>query len=372
MANPDLANPEGFKVDHVRFRYPRRPRESLTIEHLEDSTIQTVLDDIAIEVYPNADLDIFFLPPIHAENDHGGPVLSSYPDLCQKLATALHVEPSFLTRDAWNSNGFFMTHSFQPQHTTGVGYSTASRFLVKFLPNFSETSRTPDQPEATWQRLSFCSMWFPCHSPRYATCILVCFDDCKNIKTDIVEGCRNYSIQDITAHHLAMHDTLLRGIIWKYDQSVSGLQKHIHDTGKRRYNLKAKVRDLEEQNRQDMNWLINGYEEMCGLSRQAGRVRETLQTATETMQTIARSTVTSQWTPYPYNIRNGLNSSICFLNNLNLRLDALMHSLDLEIKSVDTIVSMYHLRSTGRLLKEFKDDGKDTPDGHISDNYLVL
>ncbi|KAI0381177.1 hypothetical protein F5Y04DRAFT_255949 [Hypomontagnella monticulosa] len=349
MANADPVSPKGFKVDHIRVRYSRTTPGKYDLEDIEDSTIQTVLDDLETGICPGAVFEVFFLPPVHAEDEYGGLVLSSYPDLCHKLATALRVEPSFLTKDAWNSNGFSITQRFRYEFecNSREGFSTASRFLVK-LPPTSEQLKTFNEPEAAWLRLAFCSLLFST-SPR-PTPILVCFDDCKRIKSDIIEGFRNHFIFDFTAHHLVMYDFLLRRIIWKYEQGVDGLQKLIRDTKKERRSFKAKICDLDNMDSRELDNLIHAYDEVCELSRQASHMRETLQAAVEAVQAVASSIVRDEWSTTLDQISNGLKYSTCLLNNLKFRLDTHIHILDLEIKSVDTIVGVYQLQSLKRLL----------------------
>ena len=61
-----------------------------------------------------------FLPPIHLDDDKGEATLISDKALCKELERNLHIGPFFLTKDAWNANGFFsVRHVWKSQASQG-------------------------------------------------------------------------------------------------------------------------------------------------------------------------------------------------------------------------------------------------------------
>jgi hypothetical protein len=49
---------------------------------------------------------------------------------------------------------------------------------------------------------------------------LVCYDDTADIKTEIVEGLRNYTLGNIRESPYAVFDAMLGVIVWQFDKAL--------------------------------------------------------------------------------------------------------------------------------------------------------
>ncbi|KAI1451938.1 hypothetical protein F4805DRAFT_60031 [Annulohypoxylon moriforme] len=308
----------------------------------DDPTINTLLDQIRpggnLDIRLDSDLQIFFLPKIHSDKDEE-PKLSAAPELCNTLTEALHIEPFFLTQEAWNSNGFFLTRE-SPTRFGYSGYSDVSRFLIKILKGAGR-----HEPTYGWLYLSFCSLWLFDPNTQHTSCVFICFDDSTEIQDEIVKAFENYPIANIKRHHNAAHDALLRAIIWKYDEALWRFRRPIREIEKGRRGFAETVKIMRERAYLSGDGLINTYNTLHELSRHVIHMSETLQAASETTQSIMRQ---SDLAPAQQEIFYGLNFSSGFLVNLKLRADAFTSRLDNEIKWAYA----YRLEGSRRLLEK--------------------
>ncbi|GAW16179.1 hypothetical protein ANO14919_056020 [Xylariales sp. No.14919] len=329
---------------------------------------------------------IFFLPVIHEEDSEGGGVISK---CSQPLAKALHVDPFFLTKRAWDSNGFFMSQTHQQGGSPRI-QSHASRLLIKFLKKKGGEGGD-DRPDYGWMFLSFCAICFKHSDKKKDSHILVCFDHSSRIKDAIESAFEGYLWEVLTQNLLSVHEALLRHIIWEYDRALWLFRKPIRDieNGRDKFLNGLDTDDgLVVGNR---TGVMTRYDDMHEYARHVVHSSETLQAASAVamkmidhfqMQSTSRRNDDSG----PDNILSGLHFSSQFLMNLKLRADAFKERLDNEIQLSYNVVSLYQLQDTKRLLEgtrqllkqsqetleQTRDDGKDMTTAVTSLSLLFL
>lgn len=192
-----------------------------------------------------------FLPNIKEDEDHRGPGLVEDPQICEKLTKALHLEPFFLTKEAWDSNGFFVHKRIISGNDNAVqGHSEyssfprlnklilipmvgyAARFLIKFLEPEPDKSETAEERKASykWLFLSFSVLWLK--KAGKVTCVVACYDDCKILKTKIKDALKNYPLRYVQSNPFAIYDAFLRLYIWQYDEGIWKFRKPVRNIEK--------------------------------------------------------------------------------------------------------------------------------------------
>ncbi|KAF4450956.1 Mg2+ transporter protein, CorA-like/Zinc transport protein ZntB [Fusarium austroafricanum] len=347
-------------VDHFRFSLASRGQSATPVV---GSTIGSLLDQVSPDPPKISGLEIFFLPPIYAEDEATRTsTLSADPEIRKELTDHLRLDPLFLTEEAWNSNGFLMSQQDWSLSPSKDAYSYMTRFLIKFLQDPDYQEETPDY---SWLFLAFSILWLKT-SENKVSCVLVCYDDSSKIKDCIVEGFKDYPTENIKESPFAIYDALLRVITMQYDTALWLFRKPIRDIEKGRKGFADKIPDLMNQKLEDGNGVMATYIRMHELSRHAIHMSETLQVATKTVNSTLRH-VDSHVNILPHqssearamNTIAGLQFSAGLLANLKLRADAFVDRLENEIRLAYNIVSVYQLQDTQRLLQEFREEEKD-------------
>jgi hypothetical protein len=191
------------------------------------------------------DCDDSFLPDIYldpGDRPVGDPtfgVLVDDPEVCKELTRNLFLDEMFLTKEAWDSNGFLMTRvssdtagiiihskydcpSFASKQTNKLFQGYSARFLVKFL----DAPNVQNIPKYKWLYLSFTIVWLR-NGQGEVSCLLVCFDDCNKIRNQILDSFKGYLCENLKGSPFSIYDALLKAIIMQYDEALWLFRKPI-------------------------------------------------------------------------------------------------------------------------------------------------
>ncbi|CAH0053737.1 unnamed protein product [Clonostachys solani] len=310
-----------------------------------------------------------FLP--HVAGDAEGQGLVGDADLCRDLEEKLHLEPFFLTHQAWNSNGFFIDQQVCRSQSQEInrrftqGYAT--RFLIKFLG--------PDEDATVqynrWLFLSFSVLWVRNHHTKKVSCVLVCYDGSEEIQSEIVKGFRQYPLANIKDNPYAVYDALLRVIIWQYNKALWLFRvpiRTIEKASSTRVRVVQRTMALQPSaGGKNFTDVGDGHEELFELSRHTLHMCETLEVAMRTTSTVllqAESQVHSAEPATASSMRltntiSGIRFSSGFLENLKNRADVFSKRVENEIKLADNMVNVLQLKINQELLEESRDESKD-------------
>ncbi|KAH6981644.1 hypothetical protein BKA56DRAFT_672449 [Ilyonectria sp. MPI-CAGE-AT-0026] len=365
------------EVDHWQLNLSGERKGPSPLE--KRSTIDTLLTTGSPDHLLTHDLEIFFLPKIHVDegdrpkDDPDFPILLDDREVCSELTTHLHLDPLFLTKEAWDSNGFLLGQ--QDWHThkdIAHSYTYATRFLIKFL----REEHVQHDGDYKWLFLSFSVLWVKTKQDK-ASCILVCFDDSNIIKDQIVEACKTYCLGNIKQTPFSVYDALLRAVVMQYDKALWLFREPVRKIEKERLQFASSILALRSQQVGPDNPVTKLYIEMHELSRHTIHMSETLQVAAKTVKATLRYVdshpLPGQSKAGVMNTIAGLQFSAGFLANLKLRADAFVDRLENEIRLAYNIVSIHQLQSnqellentqellqhTQRILQESQDEGKD-------------
>ncbi|KAH6671517.1 hypothetical protein F5X68DRAFT_264771 [Plectosphaerella plurivora] len=302
-------------------------------------------------------LHVFFLQPILVEIEDAKEAdfqgLASDKPLCKELTKCLRLDPFFLTAEAWKSNGFLISQQHQEEPTDEtkdeLTRNYATRFLIKFL----------DEPANTqgysWLYLSFSILWVK--KKDQISCVLVCFDDSINIEPKISECFTNYSMDNIMQNPLAIHDALLRAIVFHYDEALWLFRTPVRGIEKDRRKFVESISGSEDGQPGDSKKAVDDLIKMHEYSRHAIHMSETLRVAQKTVKAmlqVAESHGSNGSIPDGMidNTLAGLQFSNLFLANLKLRSDAFVDRIKNEIRLAYNIISVTQLQ-------ESRQEGKD-------------
>ncbi|CAG7556360.1 unnamed protein product [Fusarium equiseti] len=328
------------------------------------ATIGSLIHKVSSDPPQISGLEIFFLPPIHGENDNGGSRLTTLlddPAICRELTQHLRLDPLFLTAEAWNSNGFVMRQQGWGRSRPNT-YSHMTRFLIKFLKD--KRFQVTHTPAYAWLFLAFSILWLQQDDGKIS-CVLVCYDDSNNIKEQILGAFKDYPIDNIKKDPFAIYDALLRAIVMKYDEALWLFREPIRSIEKGRSGFAREIPKLLNQSLNAEQGVMGHYVRMAELSRHAIHMSETLEVAQQTVNSMLERVgpeLHQQGVGFEGSSINtiaGLQFSAGLLANLKLRADAFVNRLENEIRLAYNIVSVHQLESTQRLLQESRDEEKD-------------
>ncbi|CAI6096074.1 unnamed protein product [Clonostachys chloroleuca] len=298
--------------------------------------------------------------------DAGGQGLVGDADLSRDLEEKLHLEPFFLTHQAWNSNGFFTDQQVCRSQSQDIN-SFATRFLIKLLG----TDEDPTVHYNRWLFLSFSVLWVKNHHTKKVSCVLVCYDGSEEIESEIIRGFKQYPLANIKDNPYAVYDALLRVIIWQYNKALWLFREPIRTIEKA---SSTRVRDVQRTmalqpsaGGENATNVGDGHQELFELSRHTLHMCETLEVAMRTTS-MALLQVQSQVhsaepaTASPMRLTNtisGIRFSSSFLENLKNRADVFSKRVENEIKLADNMVNVLQLKINQELLEESRDESKD-------------
>ncbi|CAG9941093.1 unnamed protein product [Clonostachys rosea f. rosea IK726] len=306
-------------------------------------------------------LHLYFLPNIKKDEDHDGPGLVEDQKICEKLTNALHLEPFFLTEEAWDSNGFFVHKRIIAGSDNAVkGHSYAARFLIKFLEPEKDENETVEEQKAPykWLFLSFSVLWLK--KAGKVTCVVACYDDCGKLQDKIEEALARYPLRYLESNPFAIYDAFLRLYIWQYDEGIWKFRKPVRKIEKQREKFMNTVVSLRSTKGANTT-IVQEYHKMHELSRHAIHMSETVQVATLSVK-LALEIIESQLQLLSLtndnekndarNVIDGIRFSASFIAALKLRSDAFVDRIENEIKMAYNIVSVYQLSETRDESKE--------------------
>ncbi|CAH0000771.1 unnamed protein product [Clonostachys byssicola] len=308
------------------------------------SDLVSILSSFAIKSN-DADPCGSFLP--HVADDAEGQGLVGDAGLCRDLEEKLHLEPFFLTHQAWNSNGFFIDQQFLgPDEDATVLYNR-------------------------WLFLSFSVLWARNHHTKKVSCVLVCYDGSEEIESEIMRGFQQYPLTNIKDNPYAVYDALLRIIIWQYNKALWLFRvpiRTIEKASSTRVRVVQRTMALQPSagGKNVMN-VGDGHQELFELSRHTLHMCETLEVAMRTTSQALLQVQSQAHSAEPEmvssmrlaNTISGIRFSSSFLENLKNRADVFAKRVENEIKLADNMVNVLQLKINQELLEESRDESKD-------------
>ena len=320
---------------------------------------------------------VSFLPPIAADAQASPEqrALCDDPELCKELVRDLRLDPFFMTRDAWNSNGFLLSQQNWGNPTPRPdGYSKiqssvscersakhailgyATRFLIKFLSDKTYFPKSHAQSEYSWLFLAFSILWVK-SSKDEPSCVLVCYDDSIKVRDEIKQAFVDYPLGNLKESPFAIYDVLLRCVVRLYDNALWLFREPVRDKEKASANLlcwtnadviQRRLVGSEEvfghsshETEQNMKARIDRHVSLHELARHAIHMSETIQAATSTVQLAVRNveiySSSAGAHAKPINTIIGLQSSANSLETLKLRSDSFVKRIANEIDFVRSL-----------------------------------
>ncbi|CAG9942851.1 unnamed protein product [Clonostachys rosea f. rosea IK726] len=280
-------------------------------------------------------------------SDAEGQALIDDADLCRDLEEKLHLEPFFLTHQAWNSNGFFIDQQFLgSDEDATVQYNR-------------------------WLFLSFSVLWVRNHHTKKVSCVLVCYDGSEEIQSEIIRGFKQYPLANIKDNPYAVYDALLRVIIWQYNKALWLFREPIRTIEKAsRTRVRVVQRTMALQpsaGGENVTNVGDGHQELFELSRHTLHMCETLEVAMRTTSMALLQVESQVHSAEPAtassmrlnNTISGIRFSSSFLENLKNRADVFSRRVENEIKLADNMVNVLQLKINQELLEESRDESKD-------------
>ncbi|CAI6099849.1 unnamed protein product [Clonostachys chloroleuca] len=347
-------------IKRVRFSL-KSAAQGTTSPQSDSATISHLIGHVSPQLVENDELQIYFLPPISRKNEGQGQALLDDPVLCRELTDKLHLEPFFLTTSAWDSNGFFSSRQLVRSETQ-EGYSYGSRFLIKFLAeNYGEGATN-----FSWSFVSFSVLWSKNRFTNKVSCVLVCYDDAADIKTEIVEGLRNYTLGNIRESPYAVFDAMLGVIVWQFDKALWKFRTPIRTIEKTRRRVVKRRMELDPTH-EDGGISDDHPEELAELSRHTLHMTETISVAMKTasmalLRADTQSRSVDCLTNGAMRLENvvaGIQFSSSFLGSLKERANAFAERVRNEIQTANNLVNILQLKLNEDLLEEARDESKD-------------